>query len=152
MANVTFKTRTDWAGQGVYVESRARRFQVAMDEPESLGGTNRAMNPVELLLSSLGGCIAIVVSAFAEEEGLRIDDVTVHVEGDLDPEGFLGKADVRPGFQDIRVRVNVVSPEPEHRVAQLVELALKRCPVKDTLTGVSVEESYRVHQPEPQPA
>ncbi|MGC9360260.1 MAG: OsmC family protein [Anaerolineae bacterium] len=146
MANVTFKARTDWSGQGVYVESRARRFQVAMDEPEPLG-TNRAMNPVELLLSSLGGCIAILVSAFAEEDGLQIEDVSVEVEGDLDPDGFRGKAGVRPGFQDIRVQVNVVSPEPERRVNELVELALERCPVKDTLSGVSVKESYTVHQP-----
>jgi uncharacterized OsmC-like protein len=148
MAKVTFRARTDWSGQGVYVESRARKFRVAMDEPESLGGTDRAMNPVELLLSSLGGCIAILVPAFAAEEGLQIDDVSVDMEGDLDPDGFLGKADVRPGFGEIRVQVTVVSPEPEHRVNALIERALERCPVKDTLCGVPVEESYRVEQPE----
>ena len=149
MAKMTFKGSTKWSGQGVYVTSRFRGFEVAMDEPESLGGTNRAMNPVELLLSALGGCIAVLVSAYAQEQGLQIDDLSVDLEGDLDSDGFTGKAPVRPGFQDIRVKVNVASPEPQHKVNELIELALERCPVKDTLSGVSVAESYRVCQPEP---
>ena len=36
-----------------------RRFQVAVDRPKQLGGTDRAMNLVELLLCSLGGCALI---------------------------------------------------------------------------------------------
>lgn len=144
MAKTTFRASTAWTGKGLHVISKARRFEVSMDEPESLGGTNLGMNPVELLLSSLGGCLAVLVPAFAAEQGLQIDDVTVALEGDLDPDGFMGKAPVRPGFQDIRVKLNVTSPEPREKIEKLIELVFQRCPVKDTLSGVPVSESYTI--------
>lgn len=145
MAKITFRGTTRWSGESLYVTSEFRGFEVAMDEPQSLGGTNRAMNPVELLLSALGGCIAILVPAFAAEQGLQIDDVTVSLEGDLDPDGYMGKAPVRPGFQDIRVKVNVDSSEPREKIEELIKLVFERCPVKDTLSGVPVAESYTIN-------
>jgi uncharacterized OsmC-like protein len=44
----------------MYCEGGARGFKVAVDEPKQLGGTDRAMNLVELLLCSLGGCMSIL--------------------------------------------------------------------------------------------
>jgi len=145
MANTTFRATTKWTGEGLHVVSKARGFEVSMDEPESLGGTNVGMNPVELLLSALGGCMAVLVPAFAAEHGLQIDDVSISLEGDLDPDGFLGRSDVRPGFQDIRVKLNVKSPEPRERIEELMELVFERCPVKDTLCGVPVSETYTLN-------
>jgi len=145
MAKMTFRASTAWTGKGLHVVSKARGFEVSMDEPESLGGTNVGMNPVELLLSALGGCLAVLVPAFAAEQGLQIDDVTVGLEGDLDPDGYMGKAPVRPGFQDIRVTVNVASPEPREKIEELIELVFERCPVKDTLRGVPVSERYTIN-------
>ena len=145
MANMTYRATIKWTGEGLHVVAKARGFEVSMDEPESLGGTNVAMNPVELLLSALGGCMAVLVPAFAAEHGLQIDDVSISVEGDLDPDGFLGRSDARPGFQAIRVKLNVVSPEPREKLDELMALVVERCPVKDTLRGVPVSETYTIN-------
>jgi uncharacterized OsmC-like protein len=114
-----------------------------MDEPKELGGGDQAMNPVELLLSSLGGCITICAVAFAPTCGVRLDGFRVDLEGDLDPDGFMGKReDVRTGFQHIRFTMNITSSSPEENVRKLVKMIKSRCPVSDTLQGVRIDGDF----------
>jgi uncharacterized OsmC-like protein len=60
----------------------------------------------------------------------------VHIEGDLDPDGFMEKADVRPGFLEIRYHIDIDSPSAPEKVQALIEHVERVCPVKDTLKGV----------------
>ncbi len=139
MAIQTFKATTTWSGNGVYVESNARSFEVAMDEPKNLGGSNKAMSPVEMLLSSLGGCMGICAAAFAGQCGVELKGYSVDIEGDLDTDGFLGKdPSVRKGYQEIRYNMHIDSPSPKENIQKLVKMIEERCPVSDTLKGVNV--------------
>ncbi|TCS84182.1 OsmC family protein [Tepidibacillus fermentans] len=125
--------------EGLFVEANARGFTVQMDEPEQLGGTNKAMNPVEMLLSALGGCLSITIAAFSKAAHVEIEDCKVHVTGDLDPDGFLGlNKDVRKGFTQIRYQVELVSNSPEDKIKKLMQMVEEKCPVSDTLKGVEV--------------
>jgi hypothetical protein len=56
-----------------------------MDEPESLGGTDKGMNPVEGLLISLGSCLVIVVSAFAKAHKINVQDVGLRPRATWNP-------------------------------------------------------------------
>lgn len=139
MANVTFKADAAWSGSGLRCEGKARGFNVGVDEPKELGGTDKAMNPVELLLCSLGGCMSICAAAFARECGVDLKGFRVELEGDLDPDGFLGKnRNVRTGYQEIRYRMIIDSPSPKASVDKLQGLIEERCPVSNTLSGVKV--------------
>ncbi|MEA4884926.1 MAG: OsmC family protein [Clostridia bacterium] len=139
MANITFNATMSWSGQGVYCEGGARGFAIAVDEPAELGGSNRAMNPVELLLCALGGCMSICASAFAKGCKVDLKGFKVELSGDLDPDGFLGKsASVRKGYQEIRYKMIVDSPSPKEDVDKLIAMIEERCPVSDTLCGVRV--------------
>lgn len=125
--------------EGMKVDAVSRGFKVSMDEPESLGGTDTAMNPVELLLCSLGGCLTIVVAAFSKAVNVDVDDCNVEICGDLDPDGFQGKNnDVRVGFSQIRYKINLKSDSPKENIDKLMKLVEERCPVSDTLKGVEV--------------
>jgi uncharacterized OsmC-like protein len=140
MALQTFKTQTSWSGKGVYVESTARNFKVAMDEPKGLGGSDKAMNPVEMLLSSLGGCMSICAAIFAGQCDVDLKGASVDVEGDLDPDGFMGKnPDTRKGYQEIRCTMHIDSPSPKENIDKLMSIIEERCPVSDTLSGVPVK-------------
>ncbi|MCR4425465.1 MAG: OsmC family protein [Firmicutes bacterium] len=146
MANVTFSAKVRWSGKGLYCEGDARGFKVALDEPKDLGGDDRAMNPVELLLCSLGGCMSICAAAFAPACGVELRGFEVELEGDLDPDGFLGKnPDVRTGYQDIRYKMVIDSPSPSENIHRLVEMIEERCPVSDTLCGVKVRRQAVKH-------
>src|SRR5699024_3825844 len=139
MATVTFQSDVKWAREGVLSVADVGGKEVFIDEPPSLGGTDKAPNPVEYILASLGGCINVLVVSFAEKFDVEVEDVDVHLEGDLDPDGFLGKnPNVRPGYEEIRYHIDVKSPSPQANIDALIEHVEKVCPVKDTLTGTRV--------------
>ena len=70
---------------------------------------------------------------------MQVEDVEVHIEGDLDPDGFLGKnPNVRPGYEEIRYHIELKSPSPQENIDALLTHVDKVCPVKDTLTGTRV--------------
>ncbi|MCG1011865.1 OsmC family protein [Tepidanaerobacter sp. GT38] len=146
MAIQTFNAKAEWKG-GALVEATSRSFKVTMDEPVELGGTNTAMNPVELLLCSLGGCMSIVAGMFAPKFRVELKGFSVELEGDLDPDGFTGKnPDVRKGFSDIRYKMHIISDSPEENIKKLCKFIEEHCPVKDTLEGVSVTGTYVIEK------
>ena len=141
MPLMTFKANSEWSGEGVYADVTSRHFKIAADEPPALGGTDKAMNPVELLLGALASCLTIVAVFYANKLGYDVEDVSVDTEGDLDPAGFTGQDEsVRPGFQQVRARLNIVSSEPRERIEELAKIAFSHCPVSNTLSGVEVKE------------
>ena len=140
MANTKFTSTVQWTGAGVSSDAIAGGHSVRIDEPQSLGGADTGQNPVQLVLSGLGGCLVVLINAFAPAHGVEITDVSVEVEGDLDADGFQGKSDVRPGFSEIRYKVNIDSPSDPAKIAALRDHAAKVCPVKDTLTGVPIKD------------
>lgn len=122
--------------EGLMIEGEARGFKVIIDEPEDLGGTNKGMNPVELLLCSLGSCQSILAASFAPKFTIELQEFWVEVEGDLDPDGFMGLSDVRPGYSNIRFNFHIKSGASEDNIRKLVDLIEKRCPVADTLANI----------------
>lgn len=138
MAREIFRSSVEWTGSGVKSIATSGKHQVAIDEPPSLGGTDEGPNPVELILAGLGGCLNVLLTAFAPRYDVEIESLTIRVEGDLDPDGFLEKAPVPFGFQEIRYEIDLASNSPREKIDQLIEHAERVCPVKDTLGGVPV--------------
>ena len=122
------------------MEATVRNFTVKIDEPTSSGGTDTGMNPVELLLCSLGACQAITAVAFAPQCGVDLKNIWVEVEGDMDSAGMMGYTDFRPGYEKIRFNFHITSPSPEAKIKKLINLVEQRCPVGDSLrNGVVLE-------------
>lgn len=142
MANVTFASEVKWSGSGVLSTADVKGKKFDIDEPKELGGTDRAPNPVEYLLGALGGCINVLVTTFADQFSVEVRELNVHIEGDLDPDGFLGKnPNVRPGYEEIRYRIDIDSPSPNENIKALIDHVEKVCPVKDTLQGTIVKNT-----------
>ncbi|GAA0489628.1 OsmC family protein [Alkalibacterium sp. s-m-22] len=129
----TFKAVTKKLPDGLQVECNSRGFKIIADEPEDLGGTDKAMNPVEMVLCALGACQTIVASAFAEAHNFSFDEFHVELEGDLDPDGFLGLADVRNGFEEIRFSMHFKTNESQEKAEAFANFIEKTCPVGDCL-------------------
>ncbi|MEK4508799.1 OsmC family protein [Paenibacillus sp. FSL K6-2524] len=135
MATVqTFKA-TAHLQDGVQVKTSSRHFELTIDEPKSLGGTDTGMNPVEVLLASLGACQSIVARVYAPKFGVKLDDFQVDVEGDLDLDGFFNKSDVRPGYSDIRYTFRIKTDSPKEKVEEFVHFLESKCPVGDTIAN-----------------
>ena len=127
---------------GMQVETSTSGFKILLDEPEELGGTNKGMNPVEAVLGALGACQTIVAFAFAEAQGIDLQDFSVDIEGDLDTDGFLGLSDVRPGCSEIRFNLHIKSSNTKEEIEKFVDFIEKTCPVGDMIeNGVKLVRS-----------
>ncbi|MEF2247455.1 MULTISPECIES: OsmC family protein [unclassified Paenibacillus] len=130
----TFKA-TAHLQEGVRVVTKARQFELIIDEPKSLGGTDTGMNPVEVLLASLGACQSIVARVYAPKFGVNLEDFQVDVEGDLDLDGFFNRSEVRPGYSDIRYVFRIKTDSPQDKVEEFVAFLESKCPVGDTIAN-----------------
>jgi len=108
---------------------------IASDEPAGLGGTDRAPNPVEQLLGSLGNCLAVGYAANASVAGITIRDLRIDLDGDIDLHTFLGLADGHAGFSAIRVAVHLDTDADEAAVAELHRRVAATSPVGQTLSN-----------------
>ena len=130
----TFKA-TAHLQEGVRVVTKARQFELIIDEPKTLGGTDTGMNPVEVLLASLGACQSIVARVYAPKFGVNLEDFQVDVEGDLDLDGFFNRSEVRPGYSDIRYVFRIKTDSPQEKVEEFVSFLESKCPVGDTIAN-----------------
>ncbi|MBY5958931.1 OsmC family protein [Membranicola marinus] len=133
MSNLTFsvKGRNENATRFV---ANARHFQLIVDEPEELGGTDQAANPVEFLLAAYAGCLNVMGHIVAKELDIDLRSLEIDIEGDLDPSKVFGKPTVnRPGYQEIRVRLIPESDATQEQLKIWTETVESRCPVNDNL-------------------
>ncbi|PTQ55877.1 MAG: putative ABC transporter ATP-binding protein [Candidatus Carbobacillus altaicus] len=81
MPKQTFASRVDWFGDGMSAVAyiRDKDKQIVIDEPPKPGG-----------------CISVLVSLLAKRHGADLRGVTIHGEGDLDPDGLFRKSSERP--------------------------------------------------------
>jgi putative redox protein len=139
-ARVMFKADGALVGP-TEVELSARGHTLKVDEPEILGGSNAAANPVEYALAALASCQAITYRFWAEKLGIALDGLEIAAEGDLDLHGFFGlDSSTRPGFTAIRVDVTPLGPEPPERYRELAEAVDEHCPVLDLFANATPVE------------
>jgi uncharacterized OsmC-like protein len=138
-ARVTVAVATELA-EGMRCETTARGHVLVSDEPRSLGGSDSAQSPIEILVSSLATCQAVTYQLWAAELGIAVDRIEVDVEGHIDLRGLLGMDDVPAGYDLMRVRVRLDGPEPPERYRELADAVDAHCPVLDVLSRpVAVE-------------
>lgn len=118
---------------------------MAVDEPPEIGGvpgrgTNTAMNPLELLLNALGGCLCITAAASRRMlRGGTLKGVRAKVEGDVDFDGILGRnPGVRKGLSEIRAEIYLDTDAPDKSIKEFAEFVHQSCPVSDNLAHGAV--------------
>lgn len=148
MAPITFQVYTQLI-KDLRCEGEIRDFIIHMDEPKSLGGSDTAPNPVELLLAALGACQEIMYSAYAAMMDIPLSSVKVKVRGELDLRGLFGlDPAIHAGFSEIMYEATIVSNGSEASVQHLREMVEKHCPIMDTLMRpIPVRGKVNIEQP-----
>lgn len=138
MPMITFQAhiRSD---EGVRSIAKINQHELIIDEPPRLGGTDQGPNPLEYVLTALGGCINVLAHSFAPQFNVELHDLQVHVEGDLNPDGFRGiDPDAKVGYEEIRYEVTIDSPSANENIEALLAHVDAFCPVKDSLLGTKI--------------
>jgi uncharacterized OsmC-like protein len=128
-----FHASVHWQG-GFRNEIRVRDLTPTYaDEPEVLGGTNTASNPVEQVLGALGSCLSIGYTAGAVARGITIEDLRIELTGNVDLPVFFGLKAGHAGYERISAKVYLKTDATDEQVAALHDDVFRTSPVGNTL-------------------
>ncbi|WP_048600959.1 OsmC family protein [Rubeoparvulum massiliense] len=133
-ANPELKMRK-WAANvqwknGVQNEVKIRDFApFFMDEPDTLGGTNIAANPVEVLIGAAASCFAITFEVMASQKGIKLENVDVQIEADLNAAVFLGLEEGEGGILNPVIRLKAVTSASKEQIEEVARVAITKSPV-----------------------
>ena len=134
----TNKVRTVMDGQYRSLSHVGDHQPVVVDEPLHLFGENTAPAPGEIVLSALGGCLAVGITAVATWKQVKLSKLELFLEGDIgNPSAWgAGGAEMLPpqmGFQAIRVTVVVEGEATREELDAIVQHANMYSPVANSV-------------------
>ena len=133
----TNKTHTKMEGQYRSI-TYVNKHEVVVDEPLHLFGEDTAPAPGEIILSGLGGCLAVGITAVATWKKVKLTKLEVLLEADIGNSAAWGAggADRTPeqmGFQDIRAKVIVEGDATDEEFDEIIKQANYFSPMANTL-------------------
>ena len=112
------------------------QFTYDADHPEVFASEDKAATPVELVLAGLASCLTAGVAAVAQLREIQLRSVSATLEAGMDIRGILGAdADVRNGFDGIKVTYTIDADASPDDIKALVAQSQKRSAVYDILTN-----------------
>lgn len=148
IAKFQFRAKNEWIagtenrttikgfyGAGKEDTSRTKPFTYLNSEPAVLLGADESANSGEFLLHALAGCITTTFVMHATARGIRVDEISTSLEGDVDLQGVLGLDDsVTPGFKEIRVKINVKADCSDEELDDLLAYTKEHSAITQSLT------------------
>ena len=111
-------------------------FTFDADHPEVFASEDKGATPVELVLAGLASCLTAGVAAVAQARDVQLRSVSATLEAGMDIRGILGAdADVRNGFDGIKVTYNIDADASPDDIKAIVAQSQKRSAVYDILTN-----------------
>jgi uncharacterized OsmC-like protein len=138
-AKGTNKVKTVMQGQYRSLSYVGDHTPVVVDEPLHLFGENTAPAPGEIVLSGLGGCLAVGITAVATWKQVQLSKIEVFMEADIGnsaawgADGALDKQPSDMGFQAIRVKVLVEGDASREVLEEIVRHANYYSPVANSM-------------------
>lgn len=111
---------------------------IVVDEPLHLFGQDTAPAPGEIVLSGLGGCLCVGITAVATHRKVRLSRLEVFLEGDIGNSAAWGaggapREPAQMGFQQIRVKVLIEGDATRAELDDIVRHANYHSPVANTM-------------------
>src|SRR5690554_3797347 len=116
--------------QGFAVTMQCGSHTLVMDQPRAAAGTDAGPTPLDVVLAALGGCFGTIGRFLAHQRKIDLRGMRFDIEADYDPDGLLGRnLDVRPGFQDIRLLVDIDADLTLDEKQAFLQEVEGRCPL-----------------------
>ena len=120
------------------IESSVSGHQLVVDQPTAVGGSDAGPTSLDYMLVALAGCIGTMGRVLAMQKRLELRGMDIHVEGDINTDGLLGKPTDDPiGFSEIRIMVDVDADMSAEEKEAFVHEVDERCPVSWNLLNAS---------------
>lgn len=114
------KARIKWVENACFVGETGSGHAIVIDGPESIGGRNLGVRPMELMLMSVGACSAVDVIHILKKARQPVVDCFVEVSGE--------RAETDPKvFTDIHLHFVVIGESlSEKQVQRAVQLSAEK--------------------------
>lgn len=124
-------TRTDHVVDGVDIGGQKvdRQFQIQIDEPCELCGTNQFANPQEYLLAATNACMMVGYATVAAVMGVNLTKLVLEISGDIDLRGFLDvDRTVANGYERLHYTVRIAGDGTPEQFAKMHEVVQRTSP------------------------
>ena len=115
---------------------------IRMDASTTLGGSQSAMRPMQVLLSSMGGCSAIDVIMILKKQRQNLKDIHITIDGDRE-EG------IEPAlYRKIHIHFSLFGEIENDKAETAVKLSMtKYCSVAKTLEATAeITYSFEINR------
>jgi putative redox protein len=138
------KFNVEGKGNEMRTDAIAGKHSIAIDEPESFGGKDSAIDPLSAFLASLMACENVMAQIIAQEMKFDLTGISFNVEGNLDIRGLMGDLEKKPYFENVRVLAYVETSESQERISELQRMVDLRCPIFRTIkdAGIPIENHW----------
>lgn len=124
-------TRTDHFVDGFDIGGQKvdRQFQIQIDEPCELCGTNQYANPQEYLLAATNACMMVGYATVAAVMGVKLAKLELEITGDIDLRGFLDiDASVARGYERLHYTVRLAGDGTLEQFEKMHEVVQRTSP------------------------
>lgn len=124
-------TRTDHSVESVDIGGQRidRRFQLQIDEPCELCGTNKFANPQEYLMAATNACMMVGYATVAAVMGVTLTSLELEMSGDIDLRGFLDiDRSVTPGYDRMHYTVRITGDGTREQFEKMHEVVQRTSP------------------------
>ncbi len=121
---------------GMSIEVECGEHRLVMDQPTPAGGQGLGPTPLDVVMAAVAGCFGTLGRFIAHQQKIELRGMRFEIEADYDPDGLLGRRDdVRPGFQALRISVDIDADLSREEKQALLEEIERRCPLADNLVN-----------------
>jgi len=135
-----FNIECEMLSEGMQVKCTmgAKPFEMLIDAPLGLDGTNEGPSPLLVILASIGACIVSVTKFWAKIMDINITELKVFSRGHINLGAIFGLDDSKlAGYDKLEPVVRIKADAPKEKIEELMEKVFSHCPIITNLGGAS---------------
>ena len=142
---ITRSASVEWKS-GFKSEATSRQFTAQVDMPCGLCGEDTAISPLEMVLQAYGACLSVGYAMHCAARGIKLQELKINIEGEVDLPGFLGlqapehlNMDSLPGYKFIKVEVKMKAEADGKTLQDIHQQVISTAPV-----GLTISRPVRI--------
>ncbi len=125
------------------IKGISRDHNLTMDMSAPLGN-NEGMTPGEVLLNAIAGCKIISFMSLAKMSSLKIEDLVVEVEGEVDKDGFVEGTQIpKKAIKSIKTIYKIKTTNSKEEIENHLKLVDQLCTVGNVISD-KVEKTNEI--------
>jgi len=125
-------------GMQVKCSMDTKPFELIIDAPGGLDGTNEGPSPLLVILASIGACIVAVTRFWAKIMDIEIVELKVFSRGHINLGAIFGLDDSKlAGYDKLEPIIRIKANASDEKINELMDKVLSHCPVITNLGGAS---------------